>query len=168
MAYEPRVRRYTYWYAKLLRLYSRPYYERFGEGMRQTFGDMLRERLERNGKAFGFVLWMYVETSVGIINHNTISMFKSRTLVFVLGALCLLFVPFVAMQFSVDGWDWSGADFLIMAVLLAGIGTALAAATNSNYPVSRRAIGVAVGLLIVALYVHLAVGIVDTWPLAGS
>lgn len=32
----------------------------------------------------------------------------------------------------------------------------------------KLVIGGAIALAIVALYVHLAVGIVDTWPLAGS
>jgi hypothetical protein len=40
------MRRYRHWYAKLLRLYPKPYYERFGEGMEQTFNDLLRERAE--------------------------------------------------------------------------------------------------------------------------
>ncbi len=109
-----------------------------------------------------------METSEHIIGDNIDRMFKRRTLVFIVGALCLLLVPFLAMQFSVEGVDWDGTDFAIMAVLLAGIGCALAGATNSDYPLSRRVIGmVAVGLILV-LYVHLAVGIVDTWPLAGS
>lgn len=44
----------------------------------------------------------------------------------------------------------------------------LAAATNSAFPLKRRAIGIGAVVFILALYAHLAVGIVDTWPLAGS
>jgi len=36
-------RRYRTWYAMLLRLYPRPFRERFGEGMAQTFHDLCRE-----------------------------------------------------------------------------------------------------------------------------
>jgi hypothetical protein len=32
------------WYAVLLRLYPRPFRERFGEGMAQTFHDLCREQ----------------------------------------------------------------------------------------------------------------------------
>lgn len=93
---------------------------------------------------------------------------QKRTLVFVLAALSLLFVPFLAMQFQVEGWDWHLSDFMIMTVLLTGIGVALAAATNKEFPLKHRVIGIAFAGLILLLYIHLAVGIVDTWPLAGS
>ena len=70
MAYERSIRRYRRWYAKLLRLYPKPYHERFGEGMEQTFNDLCRERRDAKGGLFGFVLWMFVETSAGIIKEN--------------------------------------------------------------------------------------------------
>jgi len=95
-------------------------------------------------------------------------MFEKRTIRFVVAALCLLLVPFFAMQFHIEGWDWSASDFILMAVLLSGAGTALAAATNKNYSVTSRVVGLGILGLLVVLYVHLAVGIVDTWPLAGS
>ena len=40
-------RRYRTWYAMLLRLYPRPFRERFGEGMAQTFHDLCREHSGR-------------------------------------------------------------------------------------------------------------------------
>ena len=43
MATDIAVRRYRTWYAMLLRLYPRPFRERFGEGMAQTFHDLCRE-----------------------------------------------------------------------------------------------------------------------------
>jgi peptidoglycan/LPS O-acetylase OafA/YrhL len=95
-------------------------------------------------------------------------MISKRTMFFMIGALCLLFVPFFAMQFNVGGWDWQLNDFVIMGVLLTGFGIALAAATNKDTPLVRRIIGLSVIGFILLLYMHLAVGIVDTWPLAGS
>ena len=44
MADEHAIARYRHWYRKLLRFYSRPYRERFAEGMEQTFNDLCRER----------------------------------------------------------------------------------------------------------------------------
>jgi hypothetical protein len=69
-AYERAIARYRHWYTKLLRLYPKPYRERFGEGMEQTFCDLCRERQEAGGGLFGFVLWMFVETSGGVIMEN--------------------------------------------------------------------------------------------------
>jgi len=70
MASEPFLRRYRNWYAKLLRLYPKPYRERFGEGMEQTFNDLCRERAQEGKGLFRLALWMFVETSAGIIKEN--------------------------------------------------------------------------------------------------
>jgi hypothetical protein len=72
MANERTIARYRRWYRKLLRFYSRPYRERFAEGMEQTFNDLCRERAGAGG-LFRFVLWMFVETSAGIIRENATS-----------------------------------------------------------------------------------------------
>jgi hypothetical protein len=68
--YEHSIRRYRFWYAKLLRLYSKPFRERFGEGMDQTFYDLLRERAEEDRGLFGCALGMFIETSAGILREN--------------------------------------------------------------------------------------------------
>ena len=70
MASEPFIRRYRNWYAKLLRLYPKPYRERFGEGMEQTFNDLCRERVKAGRGLVSFVLWIFFETSAGIIRQN--------------------------------------------------------------------------------------------------
>lgn len=90
-----------------------------------------------------------------------------RTVKFVLGSLCILIIPLFAELFDVAGWDWKAGDFAIIAVLLIGLGAALAYATGPR-TMKQRFIGGGAVLMILALYVHLAVGIVDTWPLAGS
>ena len=74
MAYKHAIQRYRRFYAKLLRLYSKPYYERFGEGMEQTFNDLLRERAEDDRGLFGYALWMFFETSAGIVREEMASM----------------------------------------------------------------------------------------------
>lgn len=166
--YDNSIQRYRNWYAHLLRFHPRTHYERFHEGMEQTFSDLLRERAEQKRGLFVIALWMFVETSVGIITENIHTMRTKRTPYFVVGMMALLLVPFFAMQFNVAGWDWDATDFVIMAILLGGAGFALAAATNSEFSLKKRLIGLgAVGFLCI-LYVHLAVGIVDSWPLAGS
>ena len=70
MASESFMRRYRNWYAKLLRLYPKPYRERFGEGMEQTFNDLCRERAKAKRGLFSFALWTFFETSAAIIREN--------------------------------------------------------------------------------------------------
>ena len=55
-------------YRKLLTLYPRQFRERFGESMEQTFHDLCKERQKKSGW-FSFVLWMFVETTVGIVRE---------------------------------------------------------------------------------------------------
>lgn len=54
-------------YRKLLGLYPRAFRERLGDSMEQTFNDRCRERKQRTRRGWsGFVLWLFVETAVGI------------------------------------------------------------------------------------------------------
>jgi hypothetical protein len=56
-------------YRKLLRLYPQRFKERFGESMEQTFNDLCSER-QANGSGSGFIVWMFVETAVGIASEH--------------------------------------------------------------------------------------------------
>src|SRR5215813_3905951 len=76
MADEQSIARYRQWYRKLLRCYSRPYREQFGESMEQTFNDLCRERVKAGKGLLAFVVWMFVETGAGIVRENGISMIK--------------------------------------------------------------------------------------------
>lgn len=70
MASEHSIARYRNLYAKLLCLYPKPYRERFREGMEQTFSDLLRERRDGARGLFTFALWMFADTSAGILREN--------------------------------------------------------------------------------------------------
>ena len=120
-------RRYRTWYAMLLRLYPRPFRERFGEGMAQTFHDLCREHRDARRGLFGFALWIYCETLVGIVRENITRMNQlGKTMLRVaLVALGLLMVPLVASQ-VVDGWNWDAAGFVFVYVLFFGTGMAYA------------------------------------------
>src|SRR5690242_1908599 len=108
MATDSAVRRYRAWYAALLRLYPRPFHEQFAEGMAQTFHDLCRERSNAKRGLLGFAVWIFFETSAGIIKESTTRMTQmSKTISRVaLAALGLLMVPLVASR-VVDGWNWS-------------------------------------------------------------
>src|SRR3989337_3493437 len=101
MADEHSIRRFRSWYAKLLRLYPKPYRERFGEPMEQTFNDLLRERAEKEERLFGFALWMFVETFAGTMRENaTVIMVQKKALVRIaLATAFILLLPLIAMQF---------------------------------------------------------------------
>jgi len=120
MATNDAGRRYRTWYAMLLRLYPRPFRERFGEGMAQTFNDLCRDPKLR---LFVFTLWIFFETSVGIVKENTTHMpqLVKTMLRVALGALAALMVPLVASQF-VEDWHWGVGGFVFVYVLFFALG----------------------------------------------
>ena len=113
----------------LLRLYPRPFRERFGEGMAQTFYDLCRERSNAERSLFGFALWIFFETLVGIIKEGATRMTQmnktmNKTILrAALVALGLLMVPLVASR-VMDGWNWPPRAFVFVYVLF--FATALA------------------------------------------
>jgi hypothetical protein len=60
-------------YRKLLAHYPRGFRERFGESMQQTFNDLCHERKQQAEYRWSaFVLWIFVETAVGIIREHVL------------------------------------------------------------------------------------------------
>jgi len=82
MASEPSIRRYRNCYAKLLRLYPKSYRERFGQGMEQAFNDLCRERMKAGRGLSSFALWIFFETTTGIIRANARSIMKQDSTTF--------------------------------------------------------------------------------------
>ena len=76
MASEPLTRRYRDRYARLLRLYPKPYRERFGQAMEQTFNDLCRERIKAERGLFSFALWTFFETSAAIIREHATTILR--------------------------------------------------------------------------------------------
>ena len=65
-------------YGKLLSLYPRPFRDRLGESMQQTFDDLYHEGQRQTAPGlFGFVLWLFLETAIGIFRerllHQTVT-----------------------------------------------------------------------------------------------
>lgn len=121
------LRRYRASYATLLRLYPRPFRERFSEGMSQTFHDLCRERSRAGRPLFGFALWIFFETLAGIAREHITHMNQlAKTMLRVaLGALALLMVPLVASRL-IDGWNWPARAFVLVYVLFFATGMAYA------------------------------------------
>jgi len=118
MATDDAGRRYQTWYAVLLRLYPRPFRERFGEGMAQMFRDLCREHRHTRRGLSGFALWIFAETLVGIVRENITRMNQlAKTMLRVaLVSLSLLMVPLVASR-VVDDWNWNTGAFVRVYLL---------------------------------------------------
>ena len=147
MASDVAGRHYRTWYAMLLRLYPRPFRERFGEGMAQTFHDLCREQGDAGRGLFRLALWIFFETSVGIVKENTTHMSQlGKTMLRVaLGALAVLMVPLVASQF-VEDWNWPVGAFVRVYVLFFGTGMVFALVARRMGAWSYKA-GVGVALV---------------------
>ena len=141
------ARRYQASYAMLLRLYPRPFRDQFTEGMAQTFHDLCQERKGAKRGLFGFALWIFCETLVGIVKENTTHMPQlGKTMLRVaLGALAVLMVPLVASQF-VEDWNWPVGAFVRVYVLFFGTGMVFALVARRMGAWSYKA-GVGVALL---------------------
>src|SRR4029453_4260277 len=107
--------RYRNLYAKLVRLYPKPYRERFGEGMEQTFNDLCRERREAGDGLFGFVSWVFAETSAGNIKEKLtffiMQNISRRLSAWAIIVAIILMAPLVAMQFT-DEVAWTLLDLV--------------------------------------------------------
>jgi hypothetical protein len=72
------------------------------------------------------------------------------------------------MQFS-DEVKWGPLDFAVMGTLLIGTGLLYEFVMSKLNVRKQRIIAGAVILIgLLVFWVHIAVGIVDSWPLAGS
>jgi hypothetical protein len=79
----------------------------------------------------------------------------------------LLLVPLVAMIFS-DKVDWSLYDFIIIGILLAGLGGAYQLIINGiKSNLLQAAIGIVLVAALVLIWIEMAVGLFGS-PIAGS
>jgi len=126
MASDPSGLRYLAWYDKLLRLYPRPFRERFGEAMAQTFHDLYREHRDDERGVLMFALPVFYETFAGSVRENIAYMPPAgKTMLRVaLGALALWMVPVVAAQF-IEDWHWGLGGFVRVYFLFFTAGMAI-------------------------------------------
>jgi hypothetical protein len=80
MSSDRAIGRYRRWYAGLLRLYPRPFRDRFAEPMSQTFADLARERTDANRSLIGFAIGTFAETTIQILRENMTQPSTSRQL----------------------------------------------------------------------------------------
>lgn len=90
----------------------------------------------------------------------------------------ILSIPLMAMKFqwlkpdpanpADQGVNWELSDFVVMGVLLFGAGSLFVLLARVAPQKYRMLIACAVLATLLITWIHLAVGIVDSWPLAGS
>jgi len=92
-------------YKRLLTFYPAAFREQLAESMEQTFNDLCQERRQSKKTLPGFVLWMFVETTLGIFREHLFLAVKGdgmqialRTLGFSGGISFLILLPFMAME----------------------------------------------------------------------
>jgi hypothetical protein len=176
MASDGSIRRYRGWYARLLRLYPRPFQDRFAEPMTQTFTDLARERTDANRGLAGFAVRTFAETSAGIITENIAHMTipNLNYLRWVLVTAAVLAVPALAMAFRIGvpdpgagtgGVNWGPMDFATMGVLVLGAGLLFEYVSSRGRNFAHRAgTGIAVLAGLGLIWVNLAVGMMDVEP----
>lgn len=92
-------------YRKLLALYPRTFQEQLGESMRQTFQDLWNEKRQTKKGLFGFVLWTFTETAIGIFREHLLLITEGdimQTLLRTLGSSTvisfMLILPLMIME----------------------------------------------------------------------
>lgn len=105
MAYDQETARALY--KKLLSLYPRTFRDQLGESMEQTFNDLCNERKQQTEQGlFRFVLWMFVETAIGIIKEHILLITERNTMKIITTDLrsaalvsFILVLPFLILEF---------------------------------------------------------------------
>ena len=172
MSSDRAIGRYRRWYAGLLRLYPRPFRNRFAEPMAQTFTDLARERTDANRSLLGFALATFAETSSHILRENMTQLMQSKNyLRWVLITAAVLAVPALAMAFNIqildpgsgtEGVNWGPMDFAIVGVLVLGAGLLYEYASSRGRGVAQKtAVGIAIAAGLFLIWVNLAVGMMD-------
>jgi magnesium-transporting ATPase (P-type) len=92
-------------YKKLLAFYPQAFKEQLGESMERTFQDIWNEKRRRKKEMFGFVLWTFIETAMGILREHFLLVSPGdimQTILMTIGSPALisllLMLPFMIME----------------------------------------------------------------------
>lgn len=92
-------------YRSLLRLYPGEFREHLFESMEQTFQDLCNEKIRAKEKFFGFVLWTFIETAIGIVREHLLLVSPGAIMRTTLNSIgipglisLLIILPFIMME----------------------------------------------------------------------
>ena len=148
MAREYQLLRYRRWYARLLRLYPKPFRERFRESMEQTFCDACRAHASTGRGLLGLALCLCLDTVGGIMNEH-IERVTTRNKGMVRAALVtagVLLIPLWGNTY-IDGWNWHWYTFVLAAAFVFSATLTYQLVVKG---VSNKAYRFAVGLAVMA------------------
>jgi len=171
-------------YGLILRLYPAKYRQEFGEEMKFVFSEYLKDAYLEKGEQGIFTFWVktiYDAVKSIYIQHilnkrggvsmkckrNDLVMQNKIFIWIAVATGLILSVPLIAMQFT-NEVDWKLGDFIFMGTLIFGMGALFVYFARVFPRKYRLVLGLGVLVALLLIWVHLAVGIVDTWPLAGS
>lgn len=171
-------------YDFFLRLYPFSYRKEFGGEMKYVYSQSIKDAYSENGE-IGIVKFWVISLIDGIKSlfsehlengkgggsmkaKSTDILMQNKIFVYIamVTGLILTF-PLIAMQFS-NEVDWQLFDFIVMGILIMGTGSLFVFVARAMPRKYRVVVGLGFLLALLLTWVHLAVGIVDTWPLAGS
>jgi hypothetical protein len=126
--------------------------------MEQTFNDLCRERRAAGDGLFGLVLWVFLETSAGILRENMTSLIRHGSIVrLAIGTAPVLLIPLFLWLLAI--WHWRPGALILAVILLLGAGGLayglLAKTMSTTY---RFAVGVACLAVFVLVWMNAAVG----------
>ncbi len=159
------MQRYRNWYAKLLRLYPKPYRERFGEGMEQTFNDLCRERAERKEDCSVSLSGCSSKHPRELLRENgrSIVMQNKSIVRIALVTGCILLVPLLGNLFM--GWNWPSFAFPFWGAILFGTGLTYELIARKGGTIAYRvAVGIACATGFVLVFINAAAGIIGDGP----
>ena len=94
-------------YKKLLTFYPENFREQLGESMEQTFRDLWNEKQQSKQELFGFVLWTFIETAIGIFKEHLVLISPGdamQSMIKIIGSPALisflLILPFMIMEIA--------------------------------------------------------------------
>lgn len=171
-------------YEIFLKLYPFSYREEFGGEMKYVYSRSIKEAYSQQGEK-GLIRFWFITLADGVKSligetldgeKGGVKMSSQKTDILmqnkiffwiILGTGLVLSIPLVAMQFTSEV-DWKLFDFAIMGTLMLGASFAFVVAARLVPAKYRVIVGAALFAALFVTWIHLAVGIVDTWPLAGS
>jgi hypothetical protein len=165
-------------YSIFLKFYPKNYRQEFGEEMKYVYSESLKDAYRESGLQGVITFWtrsaidgvksffiQHIESQKGgdsMKTKNKDLLQQNKVFLWVaLGVALILAIPLLMR------WPWTLSDFVVMGTLIFGMGS-LFVFTARKFSNHRLLVALAVAAAFLLIWVHLAVGIVDTWPFAGS
>ncbi len=163
-------------YGFLLKFYPKNYRQEFGEEMKYVLSESLKDAYTENGEQGIITLWartiidagksllaQHLENQKGGDSMKTKSndiIMQNKVFIWIaLATGLILLIPLIAMQFSGE-WDWDVPDFIIIGILLFGMGSLFVLTARKIRKNSHRvAVGIVFAIALLYIWAELAVGI---------